>query len=142
MPTDLDVYKPERWRDDALFRLEVRAAYAELIATGLTDAIRLLHPDERIYTFRKYFRNAFARDAGLRIDRFLLSPSLRERLQTCGVDKFARAWEHTSDHAPVGIELHDDSAVIAETTDGTGGDRQWQRDKISMPRGSQTSFPR
>lgn len=108
MPTDLDVYKPERWQDDALFRPEVRAAYAELVAMGWTDAIRLLHPEERIYTFWKYFRNAFGRDAGLRIDHFLLSPSLRERLQTCGIDKFARAWEHTSDHAPVWIELNDD----------------------------------
>ncbi len=74
---------------------------------GWTDAIRLLHPEERIHTFWKYFRNAFARDAGLRIDHLLSSPSLRERLQGCGVDKFARAWEHTSDHAPVWIELDD-----------------------------------
>jgi exodeoxyribonuclease-3 len=92
---------------DTLFRPEVRAAYAELVAMGWTDAIRLLHPDERIYTFWKYFRNAFARDAGLRIDHFLLSPSLRERLAASGVDKFARAWEHTSDHAPTWIELED-----------------------------------
>ncbi|WP_246665053.1 exodeoxyribonuclease III [Neorhizobium sp. P12A] len=107
MPTDLDVYAPDRWRDDALFRPEVRAAYAELIAMGWTDAIRLLHPEEHVYTFWKYFRNAFARDAGLRIDHFLLSPSLRERLEAGGVDKFARAWEHASDHAPVWIELDD-----------------------------------
>jgi exodeoxyribonuclease-3 len=107
MPTDLDVYKPERWRDDALFRPEVRRAFADLVAQGWTDAVRHLHPDERIYTFWKYFRNAFARDAGLRIDHFLLSPALKPRLNSCGVDKFARAWEHSSDHAPVWIELDD-----------------------------------
>ncbi len=107
MPTELDVYKPERWLDDALFRPEVRAAFADLAAQGWTDAIRHLHPHERIYTFWKYFRNSFARDAGLRIDHFLLSPSLRDRLTTCGVDKFARGWNHTSDHAPVWIELDD-----------------------------------
>ncbi|PWE52231.1 exodeoxyribonuclease III [Metarhizobium album] len=107
MPTDLDVYKPERWRDDALFRPEVRAVYAELLADGWTDAVRELHPGERIYTFWKYFRNAFPRDAGLRIDHFLLSPSLRERLLSCGVDKYVRGWKHTSDHAPVWIELAD-----------------------------------
>lgn len=90
MPSEFDVYKPERWLDDALFRPEVRAAYADLVAQGWTDAIRHLHPDERIYTFWKYFRNSFARDAGLRIDHFLLSPSLRDRLTSCGVDKFAR----------------------------------------------------
>ncbi|WP_454746701.1 exodeoxyribonuclease III [Ciceribacter selenitireducens] len=107
MPTDLDVYAPERWRDDALFRPEVRQAFAELVAMGWTDAVRSLHPDERIYTFWKYLRNAFARDAGLRIDHFLLSPSLRDRLTDCGVDKDVRGWDHTSDHAPVWIELDD-----------------------------------
>lgn len=110
MPTDLDVYAPERWRDDALFRPEVRKAYADLVRQGWTDAIRTLHPDERIYTFWKYFRNAFARDAGLRIDHFLLSPDLAKRLKSGGVDRFARAWEKTSDHAPVWIELADDNA--------------------------------
>src|ERR1700743_1360278 len=81
MPTDLDVYKPERWVDDALFRPETRAAYAKLLKQGWTDAIRILHPDERIYTFWDYFRNAYARDAGLRIDHFLLSPAVAKRLK-------------------------------------------------------------
>lgn len=105
MPTDLDVYAPERWRDDALFRPEMRAAYYDLIAQGWTDALRHLHPDQQIYTFWKYFRNAFARDAGLRIDHFLLSPSVASRLKAAGVDKNVRSWGHASDHAPVWIEL-------------------------------------
>ena len=105
IPTDLDVYAPERWRDDALFRPEVRKAYADLVGQGWTDALRKLHPDERIYTFWKYFRGAFARDAGLRIDHFLLSPDLARRLTASGVDRFARAWEKSSDHAPVWIEI-------------------------------------
>jgi exodeoxyribonuclease III len=91
MPTDLDVYAPERWVDDALFRPEVRDAYRRLVAQGWTDALRALHPDERIYTFWKYFRNAFARDAGLRIDHLLLSPSLVGRLVAAGVDRDTRA---------------------------------------------------
>jgi exodeoxyribonuclease-3 len=105
MPTDLDVYAPERWRDDALFRPEVREAYARLLAQGWTDAIRHLHPEARIYTFWKYFRNAFARDAGLRIDHLLVSPSLKPRLQSAGVDRKARAAQRASDHAPAWIEL-------------------------------------
>jgi len=105
MPTDLDVYAPERWRDDALFRPEVRDAYRRLVDQGWTDALRHLHPGERIYTFWKYFRNAFARDAGLRIDHFLLSPSLAKRLTGAGVDRAARGREGASDHAPVWIEL-------------------------------------
>ncbi|MET0179717.1 MAG: exodeoxyribonuclease III [Novosphingobium sp.] len=107
MPTELDVYKPERWLDDALFAPEVRAAYARLLDQGWTDALRELHPGETIYTFWDYFRNAFARDAGLRIDHLLLSPALAPRLQRAEVDSHVRGWEKTSDHAPVWIELGD-----------------------------------
>lgn len=107
MPTDLDVYKPERWLDDALFRPEVRQAFKELVEQGWTDAIRKLYPDEKIYTFWDYFRNAYGRNAGLRIDHFLLSPHLDKRLIAAGVDREVRGWEKTSDHAPVWIELKD-----------------------------------
>ena len=62
MPTDLDVYAPERWLDDALFRPEVRDAFHRLVAQGWTDALRTLHPGERIYTFWDYFRNAYVRE--------------------------------------------------------------------------------
>jgi exodeoxyribonuclease III len=110
MPTDLDVYKPERWLDDALFRPEVKSAYAKLVKQGWTDALRKLHPDERIYTFWDYFRNAYARDAGLRIDHFLLSPAVAKRLAKAAVDRDVRGWEKTSDHAPVWIELADGRA--------------------------------
>jgi len=105
IPTDLDVYKPERWIDDALFRPEVKEAYKELLSQGWADAIRKLHSDEKIFTFWDYFRNAYARDAGLRIDHFLLSPKLAKRLRACGVNKNVRGWEKSSDHAPVWIEL-------------------------------------
>jgi exodeoxyribonuclease-3 len=107
MPTDLDVYKPERWVDDALFRPEVRAAFKKLVDQGWTDALRTLHPDERIYTFWDYFRNAYGRNAGLRIDHFLLSPQIAGRLISAGVDRDVRGWEKSSDHAPTWIELAD-----------------------------------
>jgi exodeoxyribonuclease-3 len=103
--SDRDVYKPERWLDDALFAPEARAAYARLLAQGWTDALRTLHPDETIYTFWDYFRNAFARNAGLRIDHLLLSPALAPRLRRAEVDRDVRSWEKTSDHAPVWVEL-------------------------------------
>ncbi|NEU07747.1 exodeoxyribonuclease III [Flavihumibacter sp. R14] len=105
MPTELDVYKPERWVKDALFRPEVRAAFHELAAQGWTDAIRKLYPGEVIYTFFDYFRNAYERNAGLRIDHFLLNKKLDGRLLNGGVDLYVRGWEKTSDHAPVWIEL-------------------------------------
>nr|WP_294874217.1 exodeoxyribonuclease III [uncultured Pedobacter sp.] len=105
MPTELDVYKPERWVDDALFRPEVRDAFKTLVEQGWTDALRTLHPNEKIYTFWDYFRNAYSRDAGLRIDHFLLSPHLTSRLKAAAVDRHVRGWEKTSDHAPVWIQL-------------------------------------
>jgi len=107
MPTDLDVYRPERWVDDALFRPEVREAFHGLLAQGWTDALRALHPGERIYTFWDYFRNAWARNAGLRIDHLLLSPSIVDRLVAAEVDRLVRGWEKASDHAPAWIELGD-----------------------------------
>ena len=107
MPTELDVYKPERWVDDALFRPETRSAFNKLLEQGWTDAIRKLYPQEIIYTFWDYFRNAYGRNAGLRIDHFLLSPHLDARLLAAGVDRNVRGWEKTSDHAPVWIELTD-----------------------------------
>lgn len=105
IPTERDVYKPERWVDDALFRPETRAAWERLLAQGWLDSLRHLHPDETIYTFWDYFRNAFGRDAGLRIDHLLLSPSLAPSLTSAGVDKFMRAREKPSDHTPTWVEL-------------------------------------
>ncbi|HEX8484612.1 exodeoxyribonuclease III [Sphingomonas sp.] len=105
MPTEADVYKPERWTEDALFAPPVRDAFARLVAQGWTDALRHVHPDETIYTFWDYFRNAYARGAGLRIDHLLLSPALAARLTDAQVDAHVRGWEKTSDHAPVWIAL-------------------------------------
>ncbi len=105
MPTDIDVYKPERWVNDALFRPETREAFHRLMAQGWCDALRTMHPDERIYTFWDYFRNAYGRDAGLRIDHLLLSPALAGALKAAGVDRDVRGREKPSDHAPTWIEL-------------------------------------
>lgn len=108
IPTAFDVYKPERWVTDALFLPETRAAFEELKALGWTDALRKLYPEEKIYTFYDYFRNAYGRDAGLRIDHFLLNSTLEQRLLTAGVDRDVRGWEKSSDHCPVWIEISTD----------------------------------
>jgi exodeoxyribonuclease-3 len=105
IPTGNDVYKPERWVDDALFRPESREAFQHLLAHGWTDAIRKLYPEETIYTFWDYFRNAYGRNAGLRIDHFLLNAAADKKLVAGGVDSHVRGWEKTSDHAPVWVEV-------------------------------------
>ena len=107
IPTDADVYKPERWLDDALFQPEPKAQYARLLKQGWTDAIRHLHPKETIYTFWDYWRNAWARNAGIRIDHLLLNAKAKRRLETAGVDKEIRGRPHASDHAPTWIVLGD-----------------------------------
>jgi exodeoxyribonuclease III len=105
IPTELDAYKPERWADDALFFPESRAAYRMLLSQGWTDAIRTLHPNEAIYTFWDYFRNAFARNAGIRIDHFLLNARAAKLLVAGGVEREVRGWEKSSDHAPTWIMM-------------------------------------
>jgi exodeoxyribonuclease III len=107
IPTELDAYKPERFVNDAVFFPESREAYQRLLKQGWTDAIRKLYPGEKIYTFWDYFRNAYSRDAGIRMDHFLLSPELQNRLKGGGVHRHVRGWEKTSDHAPVWIEIAD-----------------------------------
>ncbi|KFC64654.1 Exodeoxyribonuclease III [Bosea sp. LC85] len=107
IPTELDVYKPERWLDDALFRPEIRSDFHALVGQGWTDAVRKMHPDQPIYTFWDYFRNAWGRNAGLRIDHMLLSPELAGRLRAAGVDRDVRGWDKASDHAPVWVELRE-----------------------------------
>jgi exodeoxyribonuclease-3 len=105
IPSDLDTYKPERWVKDALFFPESRAAYKKLLSQGWTDAIRKLHPDEAIYTFWDYFRNAFARNAGIRIDHLLLNAHAAKMLVAGNIEREIRGWEKSSDHAPAWITL-------------------------------------
>ncbi len=105
IPTELDAYKAERWVDDALFRPETREAFGRLMAQGWCDALRTMYPEERIYTYWDYFRKAYDRDAGIRIDHLLLSPAVADSLKAAGVDRDVRGREKPSDHAPTWIEL-------------------------------------
>jgi len=107
IPTDADVYKPERWLTDALFQPGPRAQYAKLLKQGWTDALRHLHPDETIFTFWHYWRRSFERDAGIRIDHLLLNKVAAKRLKAAGVDRDTRGRDKASDHAPVWVELED-----------------------------------
>ena len=82
-----------------------RACYERLLAQGWTDALRAQHPNERIYTFWDYFRDHWARNAGLRIDHLLLSKPLASRIVAAGVDRWVRGQPRASDHAPTWVQV-------------------------------------
>ncbi|HSX59629.1 MAG TPA: exodeoxyribonuclease III [Tahibacter sp.] len=103
VPTDFDIYRPDSWRRDALLQPESRELYARLLQQGWTDALRTLHPDEKLFTFWDYFRQHWQRDAGLRIDHLLTNAAVK--LRHAGVDRWVRGEEKASDHAPAWIEI-------------------------------------
>jgi exodeoxyribonuclease-3 len=105
VPTDFDIYDPRSWRNDALLQPESRDGYQRLMAQGWTDALRARFHEERVYTFWDYFRQNWQRNAGLRIDHLLLSPTLRSRLVDAGVDRWVRGEPSASDHAPAWVRL-------------------------------------
>ncbi len=112
VPTDADIYDPKGWRKDALLQPESRQAFQTLMEQGWTDSLLTMHGDAPIYTFWDYFRQHFARDRGLRIDHLLLNRALAPGLQDAGVDKWVRALEKASDHAPTWISVRvPDTAV-------------------------------
>lgn len=108
IPAPEDVYDPDGWSEDALFRIETRRQFRKLLNLGLTEAFRALHPQERhAYSFWDYQAGAWPRDNGLRIDHFLLSPAAADRLVSCTIDRGPRGLEKASDHTPVVVGLAD-----------------------------------
>jgi exodeoxyribonuclease-3 len=106
IPEDIDCHKPSSWMRDALFQPEPRARYRAMLDLGYIDAFRSLHPGQGGYfTFWDYFRQAFEHNRGIRIDHFLLSPRLSDRLLSCEIDKGPRAESRPSDHTPIVLEL-------------------------------------
>jgi exodeoxyribonuclease-3 len=105
VPTVQDGYPTRSLDDNALIQPESRQAFARLLAQGWTDALRRLHPEGPLWTFWDYKRERWPADKGMRLDHFLLSPGVAERLVNCGVDRWVRGQENASDHAPTWIEL-------------------------------------
>jgi exodeoxyribonuclease-3 len=104
-PSAADIYPTRSWNKDALVQPKSRAAFDKLLKLGWVDAIRTEYPSQPMYTFWSYWRNRYERDAGLRLDHLLLSPSLAPRLKRAGVDRAIRGEQDASDHAPVWIVL-------------------------------------
>ena len=106
VPEDRDVFSVRATSHDALLQPETRERWRQILFQGWTDALRALHPDDpRLFTFWDYTAGCWQRDAGFRIDHLLLSPEAADRLRAASVDKWARAQEKASDHAPTWIEL-------------------------------------
>ena len=106
-PSDLDVYDPAAFAGETHVTPAERERFAALLAAGTVDAFRELHPDEPGFTWWDYRAGHFHKKMGLRIDAFLLSPPLGERLRECGIDRNFRKGPKPSDHAPLLVELGD-----------------------------------
>jgi exodeoxyribonuclease-3 len=104
-PTDIDVYDPIAWQNDALCRPESRAHYRALMHLGFTDAVRAFNPGAGVYTFWDYQAARWQRDEGLRIDHLLLSAQAADRLAGSGIDRAPRNRDKPSDHTPAWCEL-------------------------------------
>ncbi len=106
IPAAVDAKNPQNWVEDALFLPQTRAAFQELLALGLTESFRALHPAaQHAYSFWDYQAGAWAKNNGIRIDHLLLSPQAADRLVAAEIDRDARGHDKPSDHVPVTIEL-------------------------------------
>lgn len=105
IPAEGDVWDPDGWREDALFRIEVRRKFREILNLGYTEAFRALHSEIGRYTFWDYQGGAWQKDFGLRIDHLLLSPQAADLLGACEIDKTPRGKAKPSDHTPVWCTL-------------------------------------
>lgn len=105
IPAPEDVYNPQSWQDDALYKLETRRAFRSITNLGLRDAFRACDNSPQQYTFWDYQAGAWQKNNGLRIDHLLLSPEAAGRLACCGIDKHMRAKNKPSDHVPIWAEL-------------------------------------
>jgi exodeoxyribonuclease III len=104
-PEPIDVYHPEKRINDPDFHIDARTAYKETLAWGFIDVFRKLHPDVIQYTYWDFFRNAFERNFGWRIDHILATPTLAGQCHTAKVDMAARRVAGASDHTIVWAEF-------------------------------------
>ena len=112
VPSDFDIYNPTWWRMDAVMQPQPRDAFTRLLAQGWVDAVRQLHPRERMYT---YWVNeqAFQRNKGMRLDFLLVNTQLQPSLTDAGVDEVYRGRDQPSDHAPTWITLRSSRSRVA-----------------------------
>jgi len=105
IPQADDAHSPEKWREDALFLPDSRAAYQRVLNLGFTDAFRAVNATPLNYTFWDFQAGAWNKNDGIRIDHFLLSPQCADLLKDCQIDRHMRGREKPSDHVPIWVDL-------------------------------------
>ena len=105
IPEEIDVYDSKRYENDALFKLEIRKKYRELINFGFNDIYRHFNKSKQEYTFWDYFAGSWQKNYGMRIDHFLISNNLMENIKAININKKPRAKEKPSDHTPIELEI-------------------------------------
>lgn len=106
IPAAMDVHNPAAWLDDALFKIETRRAFRQILNLGYRDALRCCTGEAGQYSFWDYQAGAWQKNWGIRIDHLLLSPEAADRLVDCRIDKYVRGREKPSDHVPVWCALN------------------------------------
>ena len=105
IPEDIDTHSPDDWKEDALFKIETRKAYRQILSLGFMDSFRQFNQNAENYTFWDYQRGAWQRNNGIRIDHILTSPQASDKINNVFIDKSVRGKEKPSDHVPIIIEL-------------------------------------
>lgn len=105
IPEDRDCFDPKLWAGDALFKIETRQKFRQILNLGLTDAFRAGNNEPGQYTFWDYQAGCWPKNLGIRIDHFLTSPPVTDRLISCIIDASPRAEDSPSDHTPVILEI-------------------------------------
>ncbi len=106
IPENIDVYDFKKYENDALFKLEIRKKFRELINLGFHDIYRHCNKDKQDYTFWDYMAGSWQKNHGMRIDHFLLTTSLLNKVKYIDIDKKPRSKLKPSDHTPIELEIN------------------------------------
>ena len=105
IPEELDVYDYKKFENDALFKLEIRKKFRELINLGFEDIYRYFNKNKEEYTFWDYMSGAWQKNNGMRIDHFLVSQNLVSNIDSVAINKKPRSKLKPSDHTPIEIRI-------------------------------------
>ncbi len=105
IPEEIDVYDSKRYENDALFKLEIRKKFRELINFGFIDSFRFFNKSKQEYTFWDYFAGSWQKNYGMRIDHFLVSNNLIDNIKFININKKPRSKTKPSDHTPIELEI-------------------------------------